>query len=189
VTLPHARESEETYAYNLEEELAMMGILELREKTAVAIASFAGLSKSEMQGLRWEDRHGKDFGIRRSVWSGIKKGTKTRYRKFPVPIIEPLAEVLDEYWKACSRPIEGWLFPNERGELPMDFNNLYRRNIMDRLDEASIDWHGWHAFRRGLASNLSELGVPDPCNPEGPAPRRSRYHSAFVPQDPYQRSE
>ena len=43
----------------------------------------------------------------------------------------------------------------------MDFNNLYRRNIMDRLDEAGIDWHGWHAFRRGLASNLSELGVPD----------------------------
>jgi len=45
-----------------------------------------------MQGLRWEDRQQQDFGIRRSVWSGIKKGTKTRYRKSPVPIIEPLEE-------------------------------------------------------------------------------------------------
>jgi hypothetical protein len=34
----------------------MMEELELREKTAVSVASFAGLSKSEMQGLRWEDR-------------------------------------------------------------------------------------------------------------------------------------
>jgi len=24
-----------------------------------------------------------------------------------------------------------------------------------------IEWHGWHAFRRGLASNLNDLGVPD----------------------------
>ena len=23
------------------------------------------------------------------------------------------------------------------------------------------EWHGWHAFRRGLASNLNELGVFD----------------------------
>ncbi len=23
------------------------------------------------------------------------------------------------------------------------------------------DWHGWHAFRRGLATNLAELGVDD----------------------------
>lgn len=161
VTLPHARESEETYAYSLEEELAMMGVLELREKTATAIASFAGLSKSEMQGLRWEDRQQQDFGIRRSVWSGIKKGTKTRYRKSPVPIIEPLEEILDQYWKACGQPSEGWLFPNERGKLPMDFNNLFRRNIMGRLQQAGLHWHGWHAFRRGLASNLSELGVPD----------------------------
>ena len=22
-------------------------------------------------------------------------------------------------------------------------------------------WHGWHAFRRGLATNLHDLGVPD----------------------------
>jgi integrase len=27
--------------------------------------------------------------------------------------------------------------------------------------QAGIQWHGWHAFRRGLATNLHELGVPD----------------------------
>jgi integrase len=24
-----------------------------------------------------------------------------------------------------------------------------------------LAWHGWHAFRRGLATNLHQLGVPD----------------------------
>jgi integrase len=43
----------------------------------------------------------------------------------------------------------------------MDFNNMFRRNMMDRLEKAGLEWHGWHAFRRGLATNLSELGVPD----------------------------
>jgi len=23
-----------------------------------------------------------------------------------------------------------------------------------------MEWHGWHAFRRGLATNLNRLGVP-----------------------------
>jgi integrase len=23
------------------------------------------------------------------------------------------------------------------------------------------EWHGWHGFRRGLATNLHDLGVPD----------------------------
>jgi integrase len=43
----------------------------------------------------------------------------------------------------------------------MDFNNLYRRHIMARMREANLIWYGWHAFRSGLASNLSELGAPD----------------------------
>jgi len=28
-------------------------------------------------------------------------------------------------------------------------------------DEALPEWHGWHAFRRGLATNLHKLGVAD----------------------------
>ena len=43
----------------------------------------------------------------------------------------------------------------------MDLNNLYRRHIKVRLGQAGLSWYGWHSFRRGPASNLSELGVPD----------------------------
>ena len=33
--------------------------------------------------------------------------------------------------------------------------------IRPALDGSGIEWHGWHALRRGLASNLHELGVQD----------------------------
>ena len=29
------------------------------------------------------------------------------------------------------------------------------------VTKAGIQWRGWHAFRRGLATNLHQLGVPD----------------------------
>jgi hypothetical protein len=32
---------------------------------------------------------------------------------------------------------------------------------MVALKNSELTWHGWHAFRRGLASNLSGLGIPD----------------------------
>jgi len=36
-----------------------------------------------------------------------------------------------------------------------------RANHEYQRDASLPEWHGWHAFRRGLATNLHELGVPD----------------------------
>ncbi|HKU24702.1 MAG TPA: hypothetical protein VJQ54_04470, partial [Candidatus Sulfotelmatobacter sp.] len=33
--------------------------------------------------------------------------------------------------------------------------------IKPALTKAQVTWHAWHAFRRGLATNLHRLGVPD----------------------------
>jgi integrase len=33
--------------------------------------------------------------------------------------------------------------------------------IRPALEKANLAWHGWHAFRRGLATNLHRLGVSD----------------------------
>jgi integrase len=33
--------------------------------------------------------------------------------------------------------------------------------IAPALSKAGVQWHGWHAFRRGLATNLHRLGVSD----------------------------
>jgi integrase len=32
--------------------------------------------------------------------------------------------------------------------------------IRAALKGSGVEWHGWHAFRRGLATNLYRIGVP-----------------------------
>ncbi len=162
VKLPKARSKAETYAYNLHEELAIMKVLGPMAKTAIATASFAGLSRAEMRGLRWEDRKGGNLFVRRNVFGAEIKETKNEYRAAPVPIIPQLAEILDAYWEECGRPAEGWVWPSPVRDLSLDFIHIFRRYIREPLKKAKLPWYGWHAFRRGLASNLSELGVSDP---------------------------
>ena len=38
-------------------------------------------------------------------------------------------------------------------------HNLARRVIRPAIEAKGVEWKGWHAFRRGLASNLYVLGV------------------------------
>jgi hypothetical protein len=40
-------------------------------------------------------------------------------------------------------------------------NNLLARQILPTLEKAGIEWHGWHGFRRALATNLHDLGIDD----------------------------
>ena len=66
---------------------------------------------------------------------------------------------------------------------PLNLNNVLNRMILPALNKCEVcgkermqhagadhkykrdasrpEWHGWHAFRRGLASNLYRLGVND----------------------------
>jgi site-specific recombinase XerD len=43
----------------------------------------------------------------------------------------------------------------------MDLSNLADRVIQPPLQESGLKWHGWHAYRRRLATNLKELGIDD----------------------------
>ena len=43
----------------------------------------------------------------------------------------------------------------------MSPQNVLRDVISPALEKAKIEWHGFHAFRRGLATNLRALGVDD----------------------------
>jgi integrase len=63
-----------------------------------------------------------------------------------------LASVVDRHvWPALN--VCALCRKKERDHLGAD--HPYRR------DESIPQWHGWHAARRGLGSNLYRLGVPD----------------------------
>jgi hypothetical protein len=43
----------------------------------------------------------------------------------------------------------------------LDLDNLADRVIKPVLKANGLKWKGWHAYRRGLATNLHELGIRD----------------------------
>ena len=136
----------------------MLDVLDEPARTLVLVAALTGLGSAELKGLRWEDFTGDELNVSRNVWMGHITETKTLARNAPVPVIDLVKEALEEQ-RARTGGV-GFIFPARNGK-PLRLENLLRRDMRPAFDEAKIKWHGWHAFRRGLATNLSGLGVED----------------------------
>ena len=96
---------------------------------------------------------------------------------------------LESHRERSGNPKTGAMFPNQNRE-PMDLGNLLNRSILPSLNRCAVcgkpkqecrkqranggstdheferdkmlpEWHGWHAARRGLGTNLYRLGVPE----------------------------
>jgi len=156
----NARESAETYAYNLAQICRILEFLPLLPKAVVATAAFAGLRRGELLGLEWTDYSGDALNVKRSVWKGLVNQPKTRASAKPVPVIRQLAEILNMYRSSTGDPQSGVMFHSGAGQ-HMDFDKLARQVVRPIVESLNIDWYGWHGFRRGIASNLYELGADE----------------------------
>jgi integrase len=101
-------------------------------------------------------------------------------KRHPVPFV---GYRIDMHRLRCGNPQAGPIFANSLGGRS-NLNNLLARTILPALnrcthcgvsegkphlkkdhdykrDERIPQWHGWHACRRGLASNLNRLHVND----------------------------
>jgi integrase len=108
---------------------------------------------------------------------------KTRKGRAPVPVIRQLAEGLELHRLRCGNPQSGPIFKNEAGK-PLSLTSVVNRVILPAMNRCELcrkgevghgatadhrfkrdarypEWHGWHAARRGLGSNLYRLGVPE----------------------------
>ena len=155
-----AREPGETHAYDLTQVLQILDRLPLLIKSLVATAAFAGLRLGELRGLEWTDYNGTELTINRSIWRTVVNPPKTRASRNSVPVIPALAEILDEYRRSVGNPETGVVF-HSGNRLPINADKVGRRVIRPTLRAISLPWYGWHAFRRGLASNLYAMGAPD----------------------------
>jgi integrase len=97
-------------------------------------------------------------------------------------VIRQLAERLEMHRLRSANPLVGPIFANSLGK-PLSLGSLVNRVILPSLNRCETcgkkesdhqnaahvfkrdgcipEWHGWHAARRGLGSNLYRLGVPD----------------------------
>ena len=179
---PTAKEPRETYAYSLEEIQGVLAALPEPAATAFAIAAYAGLRHGEIQGLLWENYRNGELYVCRSIWNGKANDPKTRRGRAPVPVISHLAARLEAHRLRSGNPKEGPIFANV-AKNPASLVDMVNRRILPALNvcetcrkpaedhvdaeheykrDASVpEWHGWHAARRGLGSNLYRLGVPE----------------------------
>lgn len=179
---PKSAEPQEMYAYTLEEIQTILALLPEPAATAFAVAAFMGLRHGEIQGLLWENYRDGELYVSRSIWNGRAAEPKTRKGRAPVPVIRQLADRLEMHRLRSGNPLKGPIFANSLGN-PLSLGSVVSRVILPALKlcagrgkagsvhqnaghpyrrDASIpEWHGWHAARRGLGSNLYRLGVPD----------------------------
>jgi integrase len=184
-SIPNVPEaSEDTYAYSLAEIKSMLAVLPEPARTIVLTAAFSGLRKSELRGLTWGSYNGEQLGVDRSVWNSTENVPKTKRSRSPVPVVRPLAEALEAHRLRAGILAQPALpiFQAGNGK-PLNLDNIVRRVINPALSPCAVCkmqedehlpdghafqrdsslplWHGWHAFRRGLATNLHTLGVDD----------------------------
>jgi integrase len=184
-SIPNVPEPEaDTYAYSLSEIKSMLAVLPEPARTIVLTAAFTGLRKSELRGLTWASYNGEQLSVDRSVWNSTVSEPKTKRSRSPIPVVRPLAEALEAHRLRAGKLAKPILpiFQAGNGQ-PLNLDNIVRRVIMPAIspcaicrqqesehlpdghtfqrDKALPLWHGWHAFRRGLATNLHTLGVAD----------------------------
>jgi len=181
-SLPRVRQADETHAYSLEEVLTLIDAVPEPASTLIAAAAFTGARRGELRGMFWENYQEGELLIARSILNGITTDPKSRKSKAPIPIIPKLAAKLEAHRATIGKPKTGPIFPNGAGNA-IDPDSLLRRVILPALEVCEIcskpesehrralheyernsvlpAWRGWHAFRRGLATNLNRLGVDD----------------------------
>ncbi|MBZ5662399.1 MAG: site-specific integrase [Acidobacteriia bacterium] len=158
--VPEGAATGQTKAYSLKEISAMIAALEDDPiaSAVIATAAFTGLRRSELRGLRWSDFRDGQFFITHTVWNtSARDKTKTPDAKAPVPVLKSLAKILEAHRGDANEA--GYIFAGSKNGRPLNLANLARRVIVPKLNAAGVQcWAGWHGFRRGLATNLFELG-------------------------------
>src|ERR1700722_16775234 len=160
VVLPKGKPAGETHAYSLEEITQMLNVLPEPASTIIAVAAFTGVRKGELRGFLWENYDREQVLISQSFWRGHTLEPKTRQSRAPVPVIAQLARRLDLHRRLSGNPANGLMFFNPVGK-PVNRGALGANVNVPLVTKAGVQWHGWHAFRRGLATNLHRLGVSD----------------------------
>jgi integrase len=164
VSVPISRAGGETYAYSLEEIIKMISILPQPAATVVATTAFTGMWKGEIRGLLWEKYYDNSIWVTQSVREGFVSEPKTERSNSAVPVIKPLARMLRKHREVSGNPQTGFIFISRRDGReggPINMDSLLKWQIKPNLKDSEIPWRGWHAFRRGLATNLYRLGIPD----------------------------
>jgi integrase len=156
VEIPEGKRTGKTHKYTLEEVEKITGSVDGVARCAVVVAAWTGLSLAELRGLKWEDIDGNTLTVKRTVWHKEVIDTKTEHRAAAVHLLPQVRTALKEHRK--NNPGRSWVFEGPK-VFPLDLATLGSKVIKKALEGTGVDWHGFHAFRRGLGTRLHNNGT------------------------------
>lgn len=154
-----ARPMPPTEHYTLEEaKLVFLGLKgRIDAQLVFAFSCLVGLRPSETAALRWEDFSSDAWvTIRRGVVGTHVDEVKTPGAAASVPLIPLVQDLLNRWWEKSGKPVNGWVFPNQRGG-PLNLASFSRLVIMPAMRKEKLRWKGLYAARRSAATILTQL--------------------------------
>ena len=157
---PKGLTSGDTYATLFPETRTMLKVLKEPARTIVLTMALTGLRMNELAGLKWTDVKENELLVARQVHRGKLIETKTEDSKAAIPLVATVREALAKHRQSTHARGE-FVFSGVRDGKPVVMDNVKRRQIEPVITKKGISWHGWHSFRRGLATELKQLDVDD----------------------------
>lgn len=159
VEIPEGKRTKKTHKYTSDEVEAITNAVDGTARCAVVVAAWTGLSLAELRGLKWEDIdfENEKLNVVRTVWHNEIIDTKTEHRAEPVHLLPNVIAELKFHREQNGHST--WVFEGPR-VFPLDLATLGSKKIKEALKKARIEWHGFHAFRRGLGTQLYNIGTP-----------------------------
>lgn len=159
VEIPEGKRAGQTHKYTLEEVEKITEAVDGVARCAVVVAAWTGLSLAELRGLKWVDIDFKNerLNVVRTVWHNEIIDTKTEHRAAAVHLLPNVLAELKQHRK--RNPHTTWVFEGPR-VFPLDLATIGSKRIKEALNGTALEWHGFHAFRRGLGTRLYNNGTP-----------------------------
>ncbi len=161
VRLPPKGTVQPKVTYKPEEVRQLLLRIPDRYCTMVVVAAVTGMRASELFALRWADvdLDRQAILIRRSFYRGEFGPPKSKASERAIPIGPSLQVLLAVHRQHCNADPERLVFPNVAGK-PYEANNIIKRVLHPAMRSLGLPETGWRAFRRSVATALSELREP-----------------------------
>jgi integrase len=142
----------------------LLGLLDSREKLAVAFAGWLGPRVSEIFGLQWQDLDLKNGTV--SFCRGFVQGRitplKTEASRTNLPIPDELVDLLRQWHSVTPfNKADDWVFasPYTKGKRPFWPAQLLKKHIKPTALAAGLPSIGWHSFRHTVSAWGKEAGL------------------------------
>ena len=153
----------EPRCFSVEESRRIIAAAPWPWRALYACLAYCGLRSGEALGLAWShvDFKNRRLLIRQAASCGRLQTLKSKNSRADLELPEQLAAILKAYRGEWTQNADDLLFPSPQGG-PLWASGVRRHHLKPLLEELSIPYGGFHAFRHGAATNLFAIGASAP---------------------------